>query len=117
MTLWQKIKQLYISLRLEKNPYYYALVDIQKAIDDLHHIMTQHQLQRHEMKDATVFITQMKGYKRTLSIKTPNSDSEEVSNLLADICRDINSIQEFIKKVHDENGEHVDTGVNISKDD
>lgn len=103
MTLWEKIKQLWISLRLEKNPYYYTTLDIQKAINDLHHVMTEHKLSRRHMQDATIYVTVLRDHKRVLNIRSQRPSVQGDKQLLDEINVTINAVNKFIDKVHSAN--------------
>lgn len=100
MNIIQVIKQMWVSIRLEKNPYYYYLVDIQRAINDLHHMMTKHKLTRDQMKDATLYVTMLRDYKKIIERKTGRTDKIEIEQILSDVQTNINSVNKFIKKVH-----------------
>lgn len=102
MNFFDKVKQLWISLRLEKNPYYYYTVDIQDTINRLHHVMTEHKLSRQEMKDATLYVTTLRDYKRIIGDKLGRSNSSEMEQILNDLQLTMASISDFISRVHND---------------
>lgn len=107
MNFFDKVKQLWISLRLEKNPYYYYMVDIQSMINDLHHVMTEHKLNRNDMKDATLYITILRDYKRLILSKLGRSNSSEMEQIINDLQLTMTAISNFITKVHNEDTDTI----------
>lgn len=103
MTVIDKIKQLWISLRLEKNPYYYYVIDIQDTINKLHHIMTGQKLSRPNMKSAALYISLLRDYKRMISVKSGRVDVHEMQNIINEVQLVLTSVSKFMQKVNNNN--------------
>lgn len=109
MTLWEKIKQMYVSIKLETNPYYYCVVDIQQCIDSLYHLMTHTKLNRSQMKEATFYLTSLREYKNVVTYKTAYSHKIPMKDVLVDIYMEVGLAQRFIESVErGEDDEYVD---------
>ncbi len=102
MTFVEKLKQMYTSVMLERNPYYYCIVDIQKCISDLKHLMDNHKLDRGQMREATFYLTSLREYKNVVSFKTDYSRKVPMKDVVVDIYMQINSVQRFIEDVIEE---------------
>lgn len=99
MTFVEKLKQMYTSVMLERNPYYYCIVDIQKCIGDLQHLMNNHKLDRSQMREATFYLTSLREYKSVVNFKTDYSRKVPMKDVVVDIYMQINSVQRFIDDV------------------
>ncbi len=99
MNLSDKIKQMWISLKLEQNPHYYTVVDIQECMDELHKIMTGHKLDRTQMREATCYLASLREYKNVVSLKSTYSQTVNMKALINDVYMEINTVSRFIKSV------------------
>lgn len=106
MTFVEKLKQMYTSVMLERNPYYYCIVDIQKCIGDLQHLMNNHKLDRSQMREATFYLTSLREYKNVVNFKSDYSRKVPMKDVVVDIYMQINSVQRFIDEVIE--AEHKD---------
>lgn len=113
MTFWDKVKQIWVQLQLEKNPHYYTVLDIQHCLDELSHIMSRHKLDRTQMREATFYLQSLREYKNVVSMRSSYSRTVNMKELLADVYMEINTANRFIDNVlADENIKREDETFN-----
>lgn len=99
MTFFEKVKQVWIQLNLEKNPNYYTVLDIQRCINEISHVMTKHKLDRTQMREATFYLQSLREYKDVIGMKTNYSQTVNMKELIGDVYMEINTANKFVDSV------------------
>ena len=101
MTFFDKVKQVWVQINLEKNPHYYTVLDIQRCLNELSHVMSKHQLDRTQMREATFYLQSLREYKDVVSLKSNYSKTVNMKELISDVYMEINTANKFIDSVLD----------------
>lgn len=100
MNLYDLIKQIYISIKLETNPHYYTLVDIKRALARCHRVVSKFRMERDEMEQLVYFQESLKEYLRVFSGKSEyNVTTDDLVALAMDCYNEINDLDWFLRDI------------------
>lgn len=102
LNLYDLIKQLYISIRLESNPNYYTLVDIKRALKRIHKIIQTRRVERDEMELLVYYQESMKQYMKVFTGKSEYEVEEgDYVSIAMDCYNEISEMDWFLKEIEE----------------
>lgn len=100
MNLYDIIKQLYISIRLETNPHYFTLVDIKRALTRCHKVISKFRLERDELEQLVYYQESLKDYLRVFSGKSEyDVDSDDLVAIAMECYNEMNEMDWFLRDI------------------
>lgn len=97
LSWYDRIKQMYIAIRLEKNPHFYVVVDINRTLKQIRKVLKSRRIERDEIEELVFHIQTLSLY-RSIFLKS-RSVTYDKTAMSIDVYDYINTVNQLIKRI------------------